>query len=155
MEFESLEAIIDFAIEKEIEAADFYQGLSHEASMSGAKQMLEEFAREERKHQTLLEKIKSKGFDESVVEYKFKWIPDLKRGDYLVELEYSDGMGYNELLILAMKREEKALALYNILLKRAEGIESQKFFKILCQEEANHKLKLETLYDDYMAEMGD
>jgi hypothetical protein len=26
---------------------------------------------------------------------------------------------------------------------------------VLCQEEAKHKLALETLYDDYMAKMGD
>jgi len=155
MEFESLAAVIDYAIERETEAAEFYKKLSHKASMSGAKQMLEEFAGEEKKHQTLLENIKSKGFDESIAEYKFEWIPDMKRSDYLVDLEYSEDLGYSELLILAMKREEKALALYNKLLKRAEGVKIQKAIKILCQEEADHKLKLETLYDDYMAEMGD
>jgi hypothetical protein len=26
---------------------------------------------------------------------------------------------------------------------------------VLCQEEARHKLALETMYDDYMAQMGD
>ena len=31
----------------------------------------------------------------------------------------------------------------------------RRFFKILCQEEAKHKLALESMYDDYMAEMGD
>jgi len=30
-----------------------------------------------------------------------------------------------------------------------------KVFKMLSQEEATHKLKLETIYDDYMAMMGD
>ena len=33
--------------------------------------------------------------------------------------------------------------------------ESRTLFKILCQEEAKHKLALEIMYDDYMAEMGD
>jgi rubrerythrin len=28
-------------------------------------------------------------------------------------------------------------------------------FKALCQEEAKHKLRLETMLDDYMATMGD
>jgi rubrerythrin len=65
-------------------------------------------------------------------------------------------MAYNELLMLAMKREEKALALYNKLLREAADTEdSKKLFKMLCQEEAKHKLSLETMYDDYMAEMGD
>ena len=64
-------------------------------------------------------------------------------------------MPYNEILLLAMKREEKALKLYNEFLEQAQTKESQKLFKVLCQEEAKHKLALETMYDDYMAEMGD
>jgi rubrerythrin len=64
-------------------------------------------------------------------------------------------MGYHEMLQLAMKREEKALALYNDLLSRTEDENQKKIFQMLCQEEAKHKLKLETMYDDYMAKMGD
>jgi rubrerythrin len=88
-------------------------------------------------------------------EYQLKWITDIKRGDYLVDLEYEKGMPYNEILLLAMKREEKALRLYNDFLEKADTDESKKLFKVLCQEEAKHKLALETLYDDYMAKMGD
>jgi ferritin len=84
MEFENLTAILDFAIENELEAAEFYTTISKEETFSGACKMFEEFSREERKHQQLLED-----------------------------------------------------------------------FKVLCQEEAKHKLALETMYDDYMAEMGD
>jgi len=73
----------------------------------------------------------------------------------LVDLDYEKGMPYNEILLLAMKREEKALKLYNEFLDQAETKESQKLFKVLCQEEAKHKLALETIYDDYMAKMGD
>jgi rubrerythrin len=64
-------------------------------------------------------------------------------------------MAYQEILMLACKREEKALALYNELQVRAETEDARHVFKVLCQEEAKHKLALETMYDDYMAEMGD
>ena len=57
--------------------------------------------------------------------------------------------------MLAIKREEKALKLYNDLQDRADTSEGKKVFKILCQEEAKHKLALETMYDDFMAELGD
>jgi rubrerythrin len=123
--------------------------------MSGAKEMLLEFAEQEKKHQKLLEELMTKGIVEGISGYKFKWIPDMKRSDYVVELEYKKGMTYNELLMLAMKREEKALALYNQLLRQADGKNAKDVFKMLCQEEARHKLILETKYDDYMAEMGD
>ena len=155
MEFENLTAILDFAIQKEVEAAEFYTDISKDEVFSGAGEMFEEFAREERKHQQMLENFKTRGLSASMEDYKFKWITDIKRSNYVVDLEYHRGMGYNEILLLAMKREEKALQLYNDFLKKADSEESRTLFKVLCQEEAKHKLALETLYDDYMAQMGD
>ena len=155
MNFKNLEEILGFAINKEIEAAEFYTHLSQEESFSGSGKMFEEFAREERKHQKMLEEFKTRGITASAQDYRFKWITDIKRSNYVVDLEYQKGMGYNEILMLAMKREEKALKLYNEFLEQADTDESKKLFKILCQEEAKHKLALETMYDDYMAKMGD
>ena len=155
MEFENLDAILEFAIEKEIEAAEFYIRISKQEVFSGAGKMFEEFAQEERKHQTMLEEFKSKGLTASMQDYNFKWITDIKRSDYVVDLQYNPGMAYNEILLLAMKREEKALKLYNDFLAQAKSDASKTLFKILCQEEAKHKLALETMYDDYMAQMGD
>ncbi len=155
MQFENLEAILDFAIEKEIEAADFYTGLSSKTAFAGSAAMFEEFAAEERKHQRMLEDFKAQGFATAVEGYKFEWITDIKRSDYVVDLEYTPDMGYNEILLLAMKREEKALKLYNEFLDQADSAGAKKLFKVLCQEEARHKLALETMYDDYMAQMGD
>jgi rubrerythrin len=156
MHFENLEDIIDFAIEKEREAAEFYQKISNdEEDFSGSKKMFEEFAAEEQKHEKILQEFKTEGITKSLEEYKLKWITDIKRSDYLVDLDYEQGMPYNEILLLAMKREEKALKLYNEFLEQADTDEGKKLFKVLCQEEAKHKLALETIYDDYMARMGD
>jgi len=155
MKFENLEAILDFAIENEIEAVEFYTSLTNEDTFSGSTKMFTEFAEEERKHQKMLEDFKTKGITASIEGYKLEWITDIKRSDYVVDLEYSPGMWYNEILLLAMKKEEKALKLYNQFLTQADSDESKKLFKILCQEEAKHKLALETMYDDYMARMGD
>ena len=151
MEFESFQDIIDFAIEKEKEAKAFYEEVSEMESLTGYRELFKEFAAEEQKHVQLLQGVGEKGIER----YKFKWIPDLKRSNFLVDIEYEKGMGYKDMLHLAIKREEKALALYNDLQVKADQDELKKLFKVLCQEEAKHKLKLETMYDDYMAEMGD
>lgn len=155
MDFKELKDVIDFAIEKEQEAADFYLEASEQESFSGSKDMFKEFAQEEIKHKNLLQDLLDNKVDDSVKSYKLKWITDIKRSDFVDEVEYTPGMGYRETLMLAMKREEKALKLYNDMLANSEDANVQKLFKILCQEEAKHKLSLETMYDDYMAEMGD
>ncbi len=155
MNFASLEEILDYAVAKEKEAVQFYSRLAKEESFSGAREMFTEFAREEGRHERLLLEFKTRGTAQAVADYPLKWIKDLKRSDFAVEIEYRPGMAYNEILMLAMKREEKALKLYNEFLRQAQGPEAKKLFQVLCQEEAKHKLALESLYDDYMAKMGD
>ena len=155
MDFKDLNEIIDFAIQREKEAEEFYKTISREESMSGVREMLEEFAQMESKHAVLLQKFKEKGLDESVAKYGFKWIKDIKRSDYVVEMTYEKGMAYGDILLLASQREGKALELYNELLAKAETDDAKQLFKLLCQEEAKHKQHFETQYDDYMAEMGD
>jgi rubrerythrin len=155
MDFKNLETLIAFAIEKEKEAANFYEENSASEMMAGKRQMLKEFAAEERKHQKMLEDFLATGIADNLDGYRFKWIADIKRSDYVDPVAYKPGMAYNELLMLAMKREEAALKLYNELLDKADSEATQKIFKMLCQEEAKHKLALETMYDDYMAQMGD
>jgi len=153
MSFESYEEIVRFAIEREKEAAEFYTECAEKESFAGAKKSLEGMAKEERKHQQLLENLDENR--DALKDYKYEWIPDIKRSNYMTELTYEKGMSYVDILRLAMKREEKALALYNELLRKAEKDSHKNVFKMLCQEEAKHKLFLETLYDDYMAEQGD
>lgn len=155
MDFKNLTEIIDFAISKEIEAEEFYRSVSEQEIFAGKKEMFLEYAAEEKKHQTLLEDLKAGKSGMAVDDYKFKWITDIKRSNYVHEVEYKPGMAYQDILLLACKREEKALALYNELQAKAETEEAKKVFKILCQEEAKHKLALETMYDDFMAKMGD
>jgi len=153
MNFNSFEEILDFAIEREKQAANFYQKLVDKETFTASKNTLLEFAEEERKHQRLLEEFK-KG-NRTVVEYKYEWIPDIKRSDYLVDMEYEPGMDFAEILRLAMKREEKALRLYNALATKTDNADCIKLFKVLAQEEAKHKQTFETLYDDHMAKLGD
>ncbi|MDJ0720011.1 MAG: ferritin family protein [Desulfobacterales bacterium] len=155
MEFKTPNDILDYAIGKEKEAKQFYLDISEEETLSGNRQVFRDFAKEEDKHVVLLEKLKAGVIAEGIDNYEFKWIKDIKRSDLLLDIEYEKGMHYRDILMLAIKREEKALKLYNDLQVRIEDPDHVKIFKMLCQEEAKHKLALETMYDDHMAEMGD
>ncbi len=92
MKFDSLDAIVDFAIDKEKEAVEFYSGLARDEAFSGNKDMFTDFAKEEHKHQKLLQDFKLKGFTQAMREYRLKWVKDIKRSDYVVEIEYRKGM---------------------------------------------------------------
>jgi len=58
MKFESFEEIVNYAIEKENEAAAFYADAAKKEPFSGVKEALEEMANEEKKHAAMLEKLR-------------------------------------------------------------------------------------------------
>jgi rubrerythrin len=155
MDFRDLNDIIDFAISEEIKAAEFYRSISEREDQKDKKLLFLQFAEEEEKHHRLLKNLKSGDVGDVLEKYPFTWITDIKRSNYIADISYSPGMPYRDILMLAAQREEKALALYNLLLAKAEDETSRKIFKVLCQEEAKHKLTLEGTLDAYMAEMGD
>lgn len=150
MKFGSVDEILNFAIDKEKEAVEFYLSLAKEATRASLKETFEKFAKEEEKHVVLLSDIA--GNKEKIDSYKFKKITDLKISDYMVEIEYKEGMPMPEILKLAMKREENAVKLYSALADKTDNEDAKKVFMILVQEESKHKLILESMYDDYLAE---
>ncbi len=151
MNFETFEEIMEYAINKEIDAEKFYEEASEKAKTSGTKELFKGFALEERGHQKMLKNFSKENLDH----YKDKKIPDLKRSDYTVEMVYTPDMPYEDILRIAAKREEKAFKFYNDFGEMAEDESHKKLFKVLAQEESKHKLKMETLLDEYLAEMGD
>lgn len=150
MEFGSIEEILEFAIDREKEAVAFYADLAGKATRNALKETFEAFSKEEEKHVKLLSDIS--GNKEKIDSYEFKTVTDLKISDYMVEIEYEEGMPMPDILKLAMKREEKAVKLYTMLSEQTDIEAAKKVFMILVQEEKKHKLALESMYDDYLAD---
>ena len=152
MNFGSVDEILQFAIDKEKEAVTFYNDLSKKETTTSLKTTFKELAQEEAKHVKLLTGISK---NKTVIEsYEVKEIANLKISDYLTEIEYEDGMLMEDILTLAMKREEMAAKLYQDLAEKTSDQESIKLFKLLVQEESEHKLTFEKMYDDYLQDQG-
>jgi len=150
MTFESVDSILEYAIEKENEAVAFYTDLSKKETFASVKETFVSFAKEEQKHADMIRGISE---DKTKMKtYELKKVPDLKISDYLVETEYKEGMFMQDILRIAMKREEMAVKLYRDLSAKADNAEFSKLFDLLAQEESKHKLALETMYDDFLAD---
>lgn len=142
------EEIIKFAIEKEIEAAAFYENLASKVKNPVMKDAVLSMADEERKHQRILSNLTPK----QVSSFTEPNIADFKISDYMVEPPVTEDIKYPDLLVLAMKREEKAHDMYAELEKRAGDDATRKVFALLKTEELKHKRKLESEYDDGVLE---
>jgi len=142
--FNSIEEILEFAINKEYEARDFYKEWAGKVKNETLKEVLISFTGEEQKHADMIIDVKNGG--------KFKpverKITDMKIAEYIVDVEPSEDMDYQEALILAMKREKAAFKLYSDLAESSSDENIKNLFNALAQEEAKHKLRLETIYDE-------
>ncbi len=144
--FNSADEVLDFAIEQEIAAQDFYNSLASSSGIPEMKEVFEGFAKEEKSHQAKLELMKSKG--SLATASKPDDIQNLGLADYLVEVEPTPQMDYKDALVLAMKKEKAAYRLYLDLAEITNSKEMKDAFLFLAQEEAKHKLRFEIEYDD-------
>lgn len=142
--FRSSKDVLDFAIEREQEAERFYRTWAQKSEDAWIKKVFNDFAKEEQKHKELLLRAQQ---GESLKTSE-KDIADLKIGDYLIDVSPGPDMSYQKALIIAMKREKASFRLYSDLARMAQGTEIYETLHALAQEEAKHKVRLETMYDD-------
>jgi rubrerythrin len=147
--FESVDAVLDFAIEREQEASVFYTDLAAKVKRPDMKTLFEQFAEEEKGHKAKLQGVKQ-GRQLLPAE---RQVLDLQMSDYLVFEKPTEEMTYQNALILAMKKEKVSFRLYTDLAAKAPSDDLKNTFLNLAQEEAKHKLRFEVEYDnEVMAE---
>ncbi len=136
--------VIDFAVEREKEAVQFYVDLQEVAKFAAQKVMLGELADMERGHIRVLESIRQQGGTEKAVAS----VPNLQISEYLVPAKPTAEMTYQDIIITAMKREEKSKALYENLASKIDDEELSAMLLRIAAEEAQHKLRFEKIYDE-------
>jgi len=145
-DFDTIDDILDFAINSEQNAVDFYHKLADESRNEEMRQVFTQFAKEEMGHKSNLLKIKTQG----TFTLKDEKVLDLKMSDYIVDIEPTPDMSYEQALVVAMKREKSAFKLYTNLSVKAPNDELKKIFQSLAVEESKHKLRFEIEYDEYI-----
>jgi rubrerythrin len=144
MNLSSVEEILDFAIRKEEEAAQFYGDLANEVEQKSMGDVFRAFSLEEVEHKKKLLDVKSG----KMVFIDKQQVVDLKLGDYLVDITLTPHLDYQQALIIAMKAEKAAFRLYSELASTTDNAGLKQLLLSLAQEEARHKLRFEIEYDD-------
>lgn len=140
----SMDDVINFAIDREIKAMEFYQQCADRAKNPGIKKFFQEMVEEEQRHRDLLKDLNPVDLGE----IKLPEVENLKISDYLIEVKFHDALTYQEALTLAMKKEEKAHAFYAAWQTKCIHEKTAKVFELLAKEELKHKRKIETIYDE-------
>jgi len=142
--FNSVNDILDFAIQSEQEAVEFYTKLSQNSNNSQMQKVFSDFAHEEMGHKARLMDIKETG----IMETSSEKVMDMKVADYIAHVNISPNMTYGDALVVAMKKEKAAFKLYLALSERVNDPKMKELFLSLAQEESRHKLRFELEYDE-------
>jgi rubrerythrin len=144
VEPESYDEILQLAIDKEVEAYNFYMALSNAVADQRICVAFEELAKEELEHKAKLELEVMKLGQTIAIEEN----PARSDRSYIVSNDPSPlDMDYKDMLMLAMEKEEAAFRIYVKLAASVHDEKSQEVLLALAEEEVKHKLRFQTEYD--------
>lgn len=143
-----LQSILRTAIQREIDAYNLYSQAAAKAEMPHAKDLLNDLASQEVGHRTRLEGFLAGNVVRVLTKRQQKKITDLKITDYLIEVPLGSDADFQDILIVAGKREKASHDLYESLAEVAEDADAAKLFAFLAAEELTHKRRVETLYEE-------
>ncbi len=146
-EFGSIDEVLEFAIDREIESNEFYTYLAKRVENPAMRKVFEDFAKEELGHRIKLELLKAGKMLLSAAK-----VADLKLADYTAEVTEQANMDYKDILIIAMKKERASFNLYSDLAEAVDEPGQKEMFLLLAKEEARHKLRFELEYDSVVLE---
>lgn len=131
--------ILEFAVAKEKQAEEFYLRWAERANDEEVSRLLTELASDERTH---VEKLSNITPDALIAEGPGP--PDFKLSELLADVPAQPDMTIVDALSVAIRREEKAIALYDRL--RRSATTGEALFAALVEEERRHKHRLELNY---------
>ena len=137
-------AILDRAIESEIEAARFYARVAEMTNNDYLKNMFTTFSQEEQKHRSLLEGFRGN----PAMAIHFEKVTDFGISGTVTEPALSADMRPVDAIALAMKKEESAMLQYTRLADACNDGAQREVFLELAAMEREHKLKMETAFVD-------
>ncbi len=143
---DELVELLDAAMYKEIASQAGYIAGQKQTEDPAARVLMKELAEAELKHLQWLKSLKERGLAER--DWHREKVPDLMISEYLTGGDTLAGAGLPDTLLFAMKREQQAIEFYSKMMGVIRDETAKRLCQRLVREELEHKLRLETFYDD-------
>ena len=145
--FSSIEEVLDFAMDRELQSQHFYTTLSKHTSSYRMRLLFIRFAAQEEGHYIKLKRMREDAVP-LIPSSTEPWSLDIY--DYVTDVVPSGTLDYASALVVAMRAEKTAYRLYMRLSRETSSPDVSLALQMLAQEEANHKLHFELEYEDYL-----
>ncbi len=144
MDVDEARKIIMGAIDDEVEAYTYYKNVEEKVKDPALKRLFEELAAEETQHRELLETFLAR----DPAEFRWKASRDYKVADTLETPKLTADLTPKDGIVLAIKKEQLAMDMYNELAALSPDAEQERLFSQLANMEESHKARLEDLYTE-------
>lgn len=145
---ERIQEILQQAIRVEEASYALYTSASKRVKDPAAKVGLGDLAEQEKQHKAKLEGLLAGNLDWAVRLSRREEVRDLQIGEYLEARPLSEESDLQDVLIVAMKREEATGAFYQQMANLVDPGPVQDLFTLLAKEEAKHKEYVERIYEE-------
>ena len=148
---------VQLAAERERDLMEFYKHLAPMMKRKAIKDVFTGFKRDIGAHVEELEALAGKDATCDLLAHeleKEKAPPELGIARYLKDVELSEGSDYQEVLIVAMKHQERMLDFLSSLAAMTPVEEVAKIFRAIRNDEATRLRRLEEIYEDEVLKEG-
>lgn len=140
----NLSNLIDIAIQREIEAFEFYRALGQKVHDKSAKESLDSLAKEEKKHREFLEAYKAGKLGADAL--RLNNVVDYKIAEHLDKPDLQKDLESKDVYLVAAHRELNSYNFYAGLAAIHPEGEIKEMLSRMASEEKKHKEKVEYLY---------
>jgi rubrerythrin len=139
------EDFLTFAINNEIEAAKLYERFAGELKTGPHAKLLKKLAGMERDHEVQLQQVKNGLLEKFGAADR---AVDLQLADFMVERPLSPESSIEDIVLFAIKSEQKAFELYEALASlEHQDASTRELLRQLADEERKHKFDLESEFE--------
>ena len=139
----TIEKILNDAIEREVEAYEFYHQVYERVDDSNVKEVFEELAEEEQSHRDILEQYLH---NPAMLIHIHPPSNDYQVAEATELPKLSIDMKPADAIALAMKKEQQAVGFYRALAEKATDSKAKAVFENLMNMELGHKHRLEDVF---------
>jgi len=136
--------VIELAITREVQAAEFYTDLAGRVTDAAMKSLFENLGEEELRHKARLELEMMK---EGLVARTVGRLPEVDAPEYAEQGTDKPDLDYKEALSLAIRKERRSFRFYVELAGAVTDEETHSVLLELAEEEARHLVQFEMEYN--------
>jgi rubrerythrin len=136
--------ILDLAIQREVEAYEFYMDIYSQINDQSVRDTLEFIAGEEKKHKAFLINYREGNYGADAL--RMTDLVEYKIAEYLEEPDIEGDLRSEDVYLIAAHRESRSHQFYTELANLHADGETQTMLLKMANEELKHKEKMEYLY---------